>query len=570
MTPLPAPPPRHPRVLWMLRAFAVLLPLAALVAAGISTFHTVEQAARGRVQRAADMLHEHALRAFEAQELTIAAIEQRLEDTAWEDVASQPALYAFLRALDAVNPNSGGVALIDPRGLLVMSSAQPFGTPPHDVAHRDYVAAMRVGAAIPEAPFIGQVVRAVASGKPVFPMVRARQRSDGLSDGGSILASLWPVNFESFYRSILETPADSVTLFRLDGALLAAVPPPAEPEGAALPRAAGEMLRALRRGPVETLRGPSPIDGEPRLTAFRRLTRHNVGIAYGLSLGALQRDWRRLMLGPLVSAALGMALLLAATWQAERAMRNRALAEARARASERQATLGLLAGGLAHDFGNITQSVAAAARLLARDAEDPARVRALAGQLGGHAERATSLSRRLLETTRRSNPAAPMAEPVDVSASLREMAELLDATLGAGIRVRCEVPGGLRSAPGIDRAELETALINLAANARDAMPQGGEVRILANRLSVPPHPAGAPELMPGNYLRITVRDGGLGMSPETLARLGEPFFTTKPEGRGTGLGLAMVAAFLRAAGGALAAESRPGQGTAIHMLLPAG
>ncbi|MGX9965303.1 ATP-binding protein [Roseomonas sp. F4] len=561
---------RRPRGLWLLRAAAILLPLAALIAVGFGIYRSTEQAARGRVQRVADMLHEHALRAFEAQELTIAAVEQRMSGLDWDSAARDPGLYDFLRVLDAVNHSSGGIALVDPRGLLVMSSARPLNAVPRDVAGQDFVAALPAGSAIRDAPFISQVIREADTGMLAFSLVRPRARPDGLSDGGAVLAALWPGSFQSFYRSILETPGDSVTLFRLDGALLAAVPPPASPEGAALPRGAGDVLRAMRRGQVATMRGPSPFDGEARLTAFRRVARHDIGVAYGLSEQALRREWLRRMLGPVVGATLGMALLLAATWQAERAMRNRSLAEARARGAERQATLGLLAGGLAHDFGNITQSVVAAARLLDRHAEDTVRVRQVASHLARHAERATALARRLLDTTRRADPATlSNAPPVDVSASLQELTALLDATLGAGIRVRCEAPSGLRSAPGLDRAELETALINLAANARDAMPAGGEVRIMAQRLTIPPQPDGVTGLLPGAYLRISVSDSGQGMAPEVLARLGEPFFTTKPEGRGTGLGLAMVAAFLRRAGGALTAESASGRGSTVHLLLPA-
>ncbi|MGG5889591.1 ATP-binding protein [Falsiroseomonas sp. HC035] len=570
----PRPLPRRggPRGLMLLRAVAVVLPLLALGALGLGAHATVDSDARGRAQRAVDMLHEHALRAFEAQELAIAAIEARMAGIAWEDVPHDRELYNFILRVDAVNLSSAGLALIDPRNLLVMSSALPFGATPRDVSNRDYVAAQPAGLPIPDQPFIGQVVRSVGNAALVFPMVRPRQRpqGDGLSDGGSILAGLWLSTFQDFYRSILETPEDAITLFRMDGAVLAAVPAPAQAEGAALPRTAGDVLTGLRRAPFAILRGPSPIDGVPRMTAFRRLARHDIGIAYGISEAALNRDWRRRMVGPLLGAGLGMLLLLAAIRQAEHALRARAAAEARSRDAERQATLGLLAGGLAHDFGNITQSVVAAATLLGRHAEDAERVRKIAGHLARHAQRATTLSRRLLATTRRTTLPEANSEIVDVSTSLREVCELLDATLGAGLRVRCDVPAGLRSAPGLDRAELETAVINLAANSRDAMPHGGEVWVEATVLEVPPRLAGAPDLPPGRYLRISVRDQGEGMAPEALARLGEPFFTTKPAGRGTGLGLAMVAAFLRRAGGALTAESTPGQGTTIHMVLPAG
>ncbi|NKC30138.1 ATP-binding protein [Falsiroseomonas selenitidurans] len=596
---MPSPPaamrPARPGGLMLLRALAVLLPLVALAANGVSAWEAVEQSARGRVERVADMLHEHALRAFEAQELAIAAVEQRLRGLDWAAVPGDEALYGFLRALDSVNPAFGGLALVDPRGQLVMSSARPFGAPPRDVTFRDYVAALPAGRMMTHAPFIGQVMLHEPGPRPMFPMARPRrplpavlprqipppvrpcqlaqgeQAAPGpadLSDGGIILASLWPENLVSFYRSILETEQDAVTLFRLDGALLASVPPPAQPEGAALPREAGRVLHQLRHGAAVSLAWASPFDGEPRLTAFRRLSGYDAGVAYGLARHALGRDWRRRMVGPLVGAMLAMLVLGAATWQAERALRARAAAEARSRAAERQATLGLLAGGLAHDFGNITQSVAAAAQLLSRHAENPARVRQVALHLQRHAERATALARRLLETTRRTSPAARGTAPVPVAEPLREVCALLDATLGAGIRVVCEVPPGLHAAPGLDRAELETALINLAANARDAMPQGGEVRVSAEQVQVPPRLAELPGLPPGAYLRITVRDTGHGMAPEVLARLGEPLFTTKPEGQGTGLGLAMVGAFLRGVGGGMAAQSAPGHGSAIHMLLP--
>lgn len=559
-----------PRRLWTLRVAAVLLPLVALAAIGERAWVAVLAEARGRVTRAADMLHEHALRAFESQELAIAASESRLGQLSWDDVAGSREIYDFLTALDAVTPAAGGVTLVAPGGQLALSSSLPFPPPPLDLSARDFVTAHPAGAGLREAPFIGAVLQAQPSTVLAFPMSRPRRRPDGLADGGVILAALWPSYFQAFYRAVMESPQDAVTLFRLDGAVLAAVPEPTRPIGATLPPRVAPLLVALRRGPVPVVHGPSPVDGVPRLTAFRRLVGHDVAVAYGLSMAALQGDWRQRMLGPLVGAVLAMCLLGALTWRAERAMQGRAIAEARSRSAERQATLGLLAGGLAHDVGNITQSVMAAATLLAKHAENAERVRQIAAHLGRHAARATALSRRMLDTTRRNNAGTPRGTPVDVSDSLREVAVLLDLTLGAGLRVRCEVPPGLRAAPGIDRAELETALINLAANARDAMPGGGTVRISAARVTVPPRLADAPHLPEGAYLRISVADTGHGMEAATLARLGEPFFTTKAEGYGTGLGLAMVAAFLRNNGGTIAAESEPGRGSTIHLLLPAG
>ncbi len=562
--------PAGARALRTLWAISVLLPLAGLATMAMQAWQETMEAGEERVVRTAEMLREHALRAFEAQEIAIAAAESRVVGMGWDEIRGSRALHDFLLALDAVTPAAGGVTLVDPSGRFAASSTTGYPTPPVDVAGRDYVAAHPVGSGMREAPTIGKVITSRTVGVLIFPMARARRRDDGLGDGGIVVATLWPHYFQAFYRSILEDPGDAVTLFRLDGAVLAAVPEPADPESAALPPTVTPLLRQLRRGLGQTVHGPSPIDGQDRLTAFRRVPGHDVGVAYGLSLRALRADWRRQMLFPVIGAVGAMLLLGTVTWWAERALRARAAAEARSRTAERQATMGLLAGGLAHDFGNITQSVMAAAVLLNKYADNPARVRQVAGHLGRHAERATALSRRMLDTTRRNGVGSAAGGPVELSAALRELAQLLDATLGAGIRVRCEVTPPLLAAPSLDRAELETAVINLAANARDAMPRGGTITISASRLTAPPRPADAPDLPAGDYIRLSLRDEGEGMPPSALARLGEPFFTTKPEGQGTGLGLAMVAAFVRGTGGALAAESTPGQGTTIHLIVPAG
>lgn len=552
-----------------LRIATVLLPLLSLSAIGWRSWQAVEAEARDRVERATDMLLEHARRAFETQEVAIAAVEQRIRGMDWSAIARSRDIHQFLCALDAVAPASGSVGLVDPSGRLAASSAFPFPNRPIDLSMRDYVRANPAGSGSREAPFVGEVIARRPNGVPVFPVARPRRAEDGLGDGGVVVATLLPYYFESFYQSVLETPGDAVTLARLDGVVLAAAPSPAQPEGAVLPGAAAPLLHQLRDHPVSFRRAVFAPDGAERLTAFRRLPGLEVVVAYGLAPDALRREWLQRMAGPTAGVVVAMLLLGTLTLQAERALRARAAAEAHARRAERQATLGLLAGGLAHDFGNISQSVLAASHLLRKHAETPERVRVVAQHLGRHAERAAALSRRMLETTRRSGTTpAIQATAVDVSEALRELAELLDATLGAGIRVRYEGPPSLLGR-GFDRAELETALINLGANARDAMPRGGAVRLKAERVELTPMLANALALPVGDYLRISVIDTGEGMDEETLRRFGEAFFTTKPVGRGTGLGVAMVAAFARRAGGTLRAESKPGEGSTVMVYVPA-
>ena len=225
--------------------------------------------------------------------------------------------------------------------------------------------------------------------------------------------------------------------------------------------------------------------------------------------------------------------------------------------------VGQLAGGIAHDFNNVLQAVLGGVALIGRRAGDPAAVARLAGMVEEAAQRGQSITRRLLAFSRREEL---RADRLDVGALLVGLREVLAATLGAAIRVEVEAPAEL--APVFaDRGQLETVLVNLATNARDAMEKGGRLSLTAEPVTVTAGDPGG--LAPGDYIRVTVGDTGAGMSAETLARAGEPFFTTKPVGRGTGLGLAMARSFAEGSGGRMTVDSAPGQGTCIALWLPA-
>jgi PAS domain S-box-containing protein len=240
----------------------------------------------------------------------------------------------------------------------------------------------------------------------------------------------------------------------------------------------------------------------------------------------------------------------------------RETAQARAAQAERLQALGQLAGGIAHDFNNVLQAVMGALRLIERRPEDEEGVRRLAQLASGAVERGTSITRRLLTLGQRGELAA---EPVDVAELLHELGEILTHTLGATIEVRLHLGPELRPLLA-DRGQLETVLVNLATNGRDAMPNGGALTLSAAPETVTaPHPA---RLASGHYVRLTVTDAGEGMDAATLARAREPFFTTKRPGSGTGLGLAMAQGFAEQSGGALAVESAVGRGTTVTLWLP--
>jgi signal transduction histidine kinase/ActR/RegA family two-component response regulator len=225
--------------------------------------------------------------------------------------------------------------------------------------------------------------------------------------------------------------------------------------------------------------------------------------------------------------------------------------------------VGQLAGGIAHDFNNVLQAISGGVALIRRRAGDAAAVERLAGMVADAARRGESVTRRLLAFARRGELRADVLDLGELLAGLREV---LAATLGPGIRVEVNAPPGL---PPIlaDRGQLETALVNLATNARDAMPGGGTLTLSAAAEHVGKGDSRG-RLAPGAYVRLVVADTGEGMDTETLARASEPFFTTKPLGQGTGLGLAIARGFAEGSGGALAIVSDPGRGTKVSLWLP--
>jgi signal transduction histidine kinase/ActR/RegA family two-component response regulator len=231
--------------------------------------------------------------------------------------------------------------------------------------------------------------------------------------------------------------------------------------------------------------------------------------------------------------------------------------------AERMIALGELAGGIAHDFNNVLQAVAGHAELIELRPEDPQKVRRLARVIQEAAERGGSIGRRLLAFARRD---ILSAEPVDPARVLRALRELLTHLFGSDIEVDVVIEPGLGAALA-DKAQLETVLLDLATNALDAMPDGGNLTFTAASETIP-HDTKDPTLKPGRYVRMSVADTGIGMDAATLLRATEPFFTTKPKGKGTGLGLSMAQGFAQQSDGALSIQSEPGRGTIVNIWLP--
>ncbi len=245
---------------------------------------------------------------------------------------------------------------------------------------------------------------------------------------------------------------------------------------------------------------------------------------------------------------------------AEIAERERA--EARLVQAQKMEAIGQLTGGVAHDFNNLLTVVVGSLDLALRRCDDPQILRLLRNAIQA-AERGASLTAQLLACSRRQR-LSPVA--IDINRVLEGMGDMLARSIGPHVQVEMDLDNALWPALA-DPTQLEVMILNLAINARDAMPEGGRLRILTRNVGTVPAFL-ASELQRGEYVQLSVADDGTGMAPEVVSRAFEPFFTTKDHGKGTGLGLAQLYGFAKQSGGAARIESKLGEGTTVSLYLP--
>jgi PAS domain S-box-containing protein len=230
----------------------------------------------------------------------------------------------------------------------------------------------------------------------------------------------------------------------------------------------------------------------------------------------------------------------------------------RLRQAQKIEALGQLTGGVAHDFNNLLQVLSGGLQIVGRQS-DPVRRDQIVSTMRQAIERGAGLCRQLLAFSRRQTL---KAEPVDLRRLIAGMQELLERSLRGDVHVHCDFAEQLWPVE-VDCGEFELVILNIALNARDAMPKGGNIDIRASNA-----PALADHDLAGDYVRLDIVDTGVGMSPDVLAHAFEPFFTTKDVGRGSGLGLAQAHGFARSSGGLVRIESMLGHGTTVSLFLP--
>ena len=229
--------------------------------------------------------------------------------------------------------------------------------------------------------------------------------------------------------------------------------------------------------------------------------------------------------------------------------------------SQKMEAIGQLTGGVAHDFNNLLMAILGSLEIVSQRMPPDPRISPFLENAVKGAQRGAALTQRMLAFARRQELATG---PVDVAETVASMSGIFDRALGPAVLVTARMPPTLPPAL-TDRAQLESALLNLAVNARDAMPAGGSIVVSAEEAIVK-KPEG--NLVPGRYVILSIKDEGEGMDEETLVRATEPFFTTKGVGKGTGLGLSMVHGLAEQTGGRFVLKSMPGQGTTAELWLP--
>ncbi len=527
--------------------------------------------ARDAVASTTDALAEHAQTVMETIDVVLARVLDHIDGQDWQTLSNSAETHAFLARLQHELPQLKSVFLVNPNGINVASS-RVYPMPRFDVHEREYF--MAAVAQANDRMFVSAPFRGGLAGTLAFTISR-RRTVDGRFDG-MVAVTVSPAYFESFYRMILNHPtASTAALVRMDGALLVRFPELSD-RPVVFPPSSPLMQAASSGHDFGMFEGRSSVDGYRRLAAFQRLRDLPLMVVYSLNRSVYLTSWW-MHAAVLAVCAILLSFLLLAT---ERAVRRktsaehatlrrlveeterRRLAESIAQQSQKMEALGRLTGGVAHDFNNLLAVILASLELALRGEDNPRTLRLLR-TASDAAERGAKLTAQMLSFSRKHEVAV---QSVDVNAVIRGMDDLLRRTLGPAVRLKHELADDVWPVLA-DRVQLELALLNLGVNARDAMPDGGELTLRTGIVSGPAGDGRIPGLRQGDYVRVEVADTGVGMSEEVRVRAHEPFFTTKGPGSGTGLGLSMVYGFVRELGGAIAIDSAPGTGTTVSVFL---
>jgi two-component system NtrC family sensor kinase len=580
-SPAAIPPGHAERPVRILLVASLILPLLIFLGASYLSYRQHFAEAADRLNRSVVTVYEHAKKVFETFDVTAAYVEQLIDDVTNEEVSRNEADYhRRLKRLTDTLPQLRDIWVVDENGHPIVSGT--LFPMPRDVelADRDYFKILKEDARVES--FLTEVFPSRAANRQLFLISRRRlYEGQRTPFRGVTTTAVAPEYFSDYYAQLPGHTSDSVMLLRDDGAILSRYPPLATSSGRLVQ--GSPLLAAIQQSDRGNVTLVSPVDGVRRMFSFRKLPRHGAYVVVGTATSSIVERWLWNMSGHLIFGVPATLALLALSWMALSRTRREGLAydQLRAEVARREVTehalrqaqkmeaVGRLTGGIAHDFNNLLTAVMGNIDLITRRiTSDDERITRPLASVKEAATRAAALVQRLLAFSRQQPHEVKIVDP---NRLVRDMSDLLARTIGETVTIETVLAAGLWKI-AIDSNELESAILNLAVNARDAMPAGGRLTIeTANTYLdeeyIAKEGGGVPA---GQYVMVAISDTGTGMSREVVEQAFEPFFTTKPKGVGTGLGLSMVYGFVRQSGGHVKIYSEVGEGTAIKMYFPRG
>ncbi|SDT26043.1 hybrid sensor histidine kinase/response regulator [Bradyrhizobium canariense] len=550
---------------WMMAA-SLALPIALFVFASAVSYVSTQKIADREIERALDVAQEHALKVFETIDRSLSEINEMIRgvpDTAIK--SREEAFHARLKQLADSLPQMKSAWIFDAHGGALVNSLA-FPAPDIDFSDRDY---FRVHVARDAGIFIGRALtpRAPYQGASFFSVSRRRQTEDG-SFAGVIQASVLPEYFENFYARIGRDEGSFFALGLTDGTVLARFP------------VLDNSVNIDRDGPIRHKIAENPMsglvtvtsaaDGIERRLGYQKLAEYPIYVSAGLATSAIRARWlatmsQHLIFGVPATALLFLLLLLALrrTRHLHAEASKRLEAEEALKHGQRLEALGQLTGGVAHDFNNLLTVIGASADLLRRPGLPEERRLRYADAISDTVARAAKLTAQLLAFARRQNL---KPEVFDVGQCVKALTEIVGTLAGSPIEIVTDVPDEPCFIDA-DAGQFETALINMAVNARDAMSGKGRLSIKVGTVTNLPGSSANADGAHG-YVAVSVEDTGIGIPQEQFGRIFEPFFTTKEVGQGTGLGLSQVFGFAKQSGGEVMVASQVGKGSTFTLYLP--
>ena len=547
---------------------SVLVPLALFSIAAWQDRAALVRAAEADVKRGADSVREHALKVLQTDALVVALIDQHIQSMSWDDIATSRSLHDYLAKLVQESPELEGAFVADAGGT-VRSSSRLFPSLSSPIASRGFFLAaqksdgLKLGERVDDDQFPNESV------VPHFHLAARRSSADGRFDGVIVL-SLSSSYFPDVWRQSWHGGPETLTDFTTATFNVLARQPPSRSSQLTLTPPA---IAALRANPdTGAFRTVSSVDGVDRIVSYRRVDPFDAYVIYGVSFDSVLRAWYQHLLvygGIFGLAALALctvSLIASRHIEGERiAMRElaaesdkRHLVEKQLFEAEKLEAIGKVTGGFAHDFGNLLMAIQLNLDMMVDrvtgEAKEALEIIKTEVERGNEAIRSLMIFARhgSIET-----------EIVDAGVRIEQMSGLLRQAIGAHSTLDLSVEEHLWPIE-VNANQLELALLNLAVNARDAMPEGGELRIAARNVIL----AGEPDGLSGEFIELSIADSGIGMPPEIAAKVFEPFFTTKVEGKGTGLGLSQVYGFAKNSRGTATMTSAPGHGATVTIYLP--